>query len=167
MPCNRTHAHSMRSQYEPGSAPYLALQATKERTQNRFKNYAKAGLLCGNDGLPHLISDPGLALRFNHAGEVFVSVNPPMGLAYKHMYASAQATLNMCKEPCTCACEHMGARVHRQDMRVRAHRQARAFVQRGTLMHHLHSIFCMRNMLGLQRHQMPQGCAMFGGPGAH
>ncbi|KAF5830939.1 photosystem I protein P21 [Dunaliella salina] len=65
--------------YEPGSAPYLALQATKERTENRFKTYAKQGLLCGNDGLPHLISDPGLALRFNHAGEVFI---PTFGFLY-------------------------------------------------------------------------------------
>jgi hypothetical protein len=31
-------------------------------------------LLCGADGLPHLISDPGLALKFGHAGEVFVSL---------------------------------------------------------------------------------------------
>lgn len=43
------------------------------RTENRFANYAKAGLLCGADGLPHLISDPGLALKYGHAGEVFVS----------------------------------------------------------------------------------------------
>ncbi len=61
-------------QYEPDSAPALALKATRDRTEARFANYAKAGLLCGNDGLPHLISDPGLALRYNHAGEVFVSV---------------------------------------------------------------------------------------------
>ena len=61
------------AQYEAGSAPALALQATKERTQKRFANYAGAGLLCGTDGLPHLISDPGLALRYGHAGEVFVS----------------------------------------------------------------------------------------------
>lgn len=60
-------------QYEAGSAPAVALQATIDRTNNRFANYAKAGLLCGNDGLPHLISDPGLALRYGHAGEVFVS----------------------------------------------------------------------------------------------
>mmetsp|Transcript_7710 Transcript_7710/g.13314 ORF Transcript_7710/g.13314 Transcript_7710/m.13314 type:complete len:229 (+) Transcript_7710:60-746(+) len=65
--------------YETGSAPSLALNATKERTKNRFANYAKAGLLCGNDGLPHLIADPGLALRFNHAGEVFI---PTLGFLY-------------------------------------------------------------------------------------
>lgn len=60
-------------QYEAGSAPSLALKATIERTEKRFANYGKAGLLCGADGLPHLISDPGLALRYGHAGEVFVS----------------------------------------------------------------------------------------------
>jgi len=65
--------------YEAGSAPALALQATKERTERRFKNYAGAGLLCGTDGLPHLISDPGLALRFGHAGEVFI---PTIGFLY-------------------------------------------------------------------------------------
>lgn len=60
-------------QYDPESAPALALKATMERTEKRFANYAKAGLLCGADGLPHLISDPGLALKYGHAGEVFVS----------------------------------------------------------------------------------------------
>ena len=61
------------SQYEAGSAPALALEATKERTVARFANYAKSGVLCGNDGFPHLIADPGLALKFGHAGEIFVS----------------------------------------------------------------------------------------------
>lgn len=60
-------------QYEADSAPALALKATIDRTEKRFANYAKAGLLCGADGLPHLISDPGLALKYGHAGEVFVS----------------------------------------------------------------------------------------------
>ena len=50
-----------------------------ERTESRFANYAKAGLLCGNDGLPHLISDPGLALKYGHAGEVFI---PTIGFLY-------------------------------------------------------------------------------------
>ena len=59
-------------QYEEGSAPALALKATIERTEKRFKNYADAGLLCGTDGLPHLISDPGLALRYGHTGETLV-----------------------------------------------------------------------------------------------
>jgi photosystem I subunit 3 len=59
-------------QYEAGSAPAIALQATIDKTERRFDNYGKQGLLCGNDGLPHLIADPGLALRYGHAGDVLV-----------------------------------------------------------------------------------------------
>jgi photosystem I subunit 3 len=69
-----TKSPTRNAQYEADSAPALALKATMERTKSRFANYAKAGLLCGNDGLPHLISDPGLALKYGHAGEVFVSI---------------------------------------------------------------------------------------------
>lgn len=84
-PCSESKAYARRlknevkglnkrlKQYEADSAPALALKATIERTERRFANYGKAGLLCGADGLPHLISDPGLALKFGHAGEVFVS----------------------------------------------------------------------------------------------
>ncbi|CAL8467058.1 g6594 [Coccomyxa elongata] len=67
------------SKYEEGSAPALALKATIERTEKRFANYASSGLLCGTDGLPHLISDPGLALRFGHAGETLI---PTVGFLY-------------------------------------------------------------------------------------
>ncbi|XP_043701358.1 photosystem I reaction center subunit III, chloroplastic-like [Telopea speciosissima] len=42
-------------QYAPDSAPALALKATMEKTKRRFDNYGKQGLLCGTDGLPHLI----------------------------------------------------------------------------------------------------------------
>ncbi|CAA6671841.1 unnamed protein product [Spirodela intermedia] len=35
--------------------PALAIKATMERTKRRFDNYGKFGLLCGADGLPHLI----------------------------------------------------------------------------------------------------------------
>ncbi|KAF3669383.1 Photosystem I reaction center subunit III, chloroplastic [Capsicum annuum] len=41
--------------YAPDSAPALAINATIEKTKRRFDNYAKQGLLCGSDGLPHLI----------------------------------------------------------------------------------------------------------------
>ncbi|CAH9111874.1 unnamed protein product [Cuscuta europaea] len=41
--------------YDPESAPALALKATIERTHRRFDSYGKQGLLCGSDGLPHLI----------------------------------------------------------------------------------------------------------------
>lgn len=41
--------------YDPESAPALAIKATMEKTKRRFDNYGKYGLLCGSDGLPHLI----------------------------------------------------------------------------------------------------------------
>ncbi|KAL2484139.1 Photosystem I reaction center subunit III [Forsythia ovata] len=41
--------------YAPDSAPALAINATIEKTKRRFENYGKQGLLCGSDGLPHLI----------------------------------------------------------------------------------------------------------------
>uniref|UniRef100_A0ACD5X4X4 Uncharacterized protein n=1 Tax=Avena sativa TaxID=4498 RepID=A0ACD5X4X4_AVESA len=41
--------------YAPDSAPALAIQATIDKTKRRFENYGKFGLLCGSDGLPHLI----------------------------------------------------------------------------------------------------------------
>ncbi|CAL0301046.1 unnamed protein product [Lupinus luteus] len=41
--------------YAPDSAPALAIKATVEKTHRRFENYGKQGLLCGSDGLPHLI----------------------------------------------------------------------------------------------------------------
>ncbi|KAL4534634.1 hypothetical protein Ndes2526B_g05568 [Nannochloris sp. 'desiccata'] len=66
-------------QYEAGSAPALALNATIEKTEKRFDNYARQGLLCGTDGLPHLIADPGLALRYGHTGDVLV---PTVGFLY-------------------------------------------------------------------------------------
>lgn len=90
-PCSESKAYAKRlkqevkglqkrlKQYEADSAPALALKATIDRTEKRFANYAKAGLLCGADGLPHLISDPGLALKYGHAGEVFI---PTFGFLY-------------------------------------------------------------------------------------
>jgi photosystem I subunit 3 len=53
------------SNYDEGTPAYLALQAQIERTEARFDKYGKQGLLCGADGLPHLITDG----RWSHAGE--------------------------------------------------------------------------------------------------
>merc|ERR1712146_31155 len=48
-------------------------------TEKRFDFYAKSGLLCGTDGLPHLIADPGFALKNGHASDVFI---PTLGFLY-------------------------------------------------------------------------------------
>jgi photosystem I subunit 3 len=54
--------------YEEGTPAYLALQAQIDKTKVRFDKYGKQGLLCGADGLPHLIADG----RPSHAGEFVV-----------------------------------------------------------------------------------------------
>ena len=61
--------------YEPGSPAYLALEQQIEKTQVRFDKYGKQGLLCGTDGLPHLIADG----RWSHAAEFIL---PGFGFIY-------------------------------------------------------------------------------------
>ena len=51
--------------YDEGSPAYLALEVQIDKTKARFDKYGKQGLLCGADGLPHLIADG----RPSHAGE--------------------------------------------------------------------------------------------------
>ena len=53
------------SKYDADTPPFLALQKQIDKTKNRFDKYANSGLLCGSDGLPHLVTDG----RWNHAGE--------------------------------------------------------------------------------------------------
>ena len=53
------------SNYEVDTPAYLALQEQIDKTSARFDKYGKQGLLCGADGLPHLIADG----RPSHAGE--------------------------------------------------------------------------------------------------
>merc|ERR1711959_376281 len=65
--------------YNADSSPVIALKATIDRTNKRFDTYGKSGLLCGADGLPHLIAEPGLALRYGHAGDIFI---PTFGFIY-------------------------------------------------------------------------------------
>ena len=54
--------------YEKGTPPALSLEKQIEKTNIRFDKYAKSNLLCGTDGLPHLIVDGDL----NHAGEFVI-----------------------------------------------------------------------------------------------
>jgi photosystem I subunit 3 len=56
------------SQYEADSPPALALQQQIERTKARFDKYGRSDLLCGTDGLPHLIADG----RWSHAAEFII-----------------------------------------------------------------------------------------------
>jgi photosystem I subunit 3 len=45
------------SKYEADSPPALALAQQVDRTKARFDKYSRSELLCGTDGLPHLIAD--------------------------------------------------------------------------------------------------------------
>jgi photosystem I subunit 3 len=63
------------SQYEADSPPALALEQQIERTKARFDKYSRSELLCGTDGLPHLIADG----RWSHAAEFIL---PGFGFIY-------------------------------------------------------------------------------------
>ena len=63
------------SNYDEGTPAYLALQEQIQKTQTRFDKYGKQGLLCGADGLPHLIADG----RWSHAAEFIL---PGFGFIY-------------------------------------------------------------------------------------
>ena len=61
--------------YEVDSPPALSLQQQLDRTQARFEKYKRSELLCGSDGLPHLIADG----RWSHALEFII---PGFGFIY-------------------------------------------------------------------------------------
>lgn len=61
--------------YEEGTPSYLALEQQIERTKLRFEKYGQKGLLCGADGLPHLIAN----FDSDHAGEFVI---PGFGFLY-------------------------------------------------------------------------------------
>jgi photosystem I subunit 3 len=63
------------AQYEADSPPALALQQQIGRTNVRFDKYSRSDLLCGTDGLPHLIADG----RWSHAAEFIL---PGFGFIY-------------------------------------------------------------------------------------
>lgn len=63
------------AQYEADSPPALSLQQQIDRTQSRFDKYSRSDLLCGGDGLPHLIADG----RWSHAAEFIL---PGFGFIY-------------------------------------------------------------------------------------
>ena len=63
------------SKYEADSPPALALKQQIERTQARFDKYGRSDLLCGSDGLPHLVADG----RWSHAAEFII---PGLGFIY-------------------------------------------------------------------------------------
>jgi len=63
------------SKYESGSPAALAIEQQIDRTKARFDKYSRSELLCGTDGLPHLIADG----RWSHAAEFIL---PGFGFIY-------------------------------------------------------------------------------------
>ena len=63
------------TKYEADSPPALALKQQIERTTARFDKYGRSELLCGTDGLPHLVADG----RWSHAAEFII---PGFGFIY-------------------------------------------------------------------------------------
>ena len=63
------------SNYEADSPPALALQQQIDRTKARFDKYGRSDLLCGTDGLPHLVADGD----WSHAAEFIM---PGIGFIY-------------------------------------------------------------------------------------
>lgn len=63
------------SKYDIDSPPALALKQQIDRTEARFDKYSRSELLCGTDGLPHLIADG----RWSHAAEF---IFPGFGFLY-------------------------------------------------------------------------------------
>ena len=61
--------------YEKDSPPFLALQQQVDRTKARFDKYGRSPLLCGTDGLPHLVADGD----WSHAAEFIL---PGFGFVY-------------------------------------------------------------------------------------
>tara|TARA_B110000967_G_C18892997_1_gene568628 strand:- start:122 stop:679 length:558 start_codon:yes stop_codon:yes gene_type:complete len=64
-----------KAKFDAESPSALALQQQIERTKARFEKYGRSELLCGNDGLPHLIADG----RWSHAAEFIL---PGFGFIY-------------------------------------------------------------------------------------
>ena len=63
------------SKYQADSPPALALGQQIDRTKARFDKYGRSELLCGTDGLPHLVADG----RWSHAAEFII---PGIGFIY-------------------------------------------------------------------------------------
>ena len=63
------------AKYEVGTPPALALEQQIDRTKARFDKYGRSDLLCGTDGLPHLVADG----RWSHAAEFIL---PGFGFIY-------------------------------------------------------------------------------------
>lgn len=84
------------AKYEPGTPPALALEQQIERTKSRFQRYGESNLLCGADGLPHLVTDGDLshAPEFIVPGVMFLYTTGWIGWAGRRYIQTVAKTKN-------------------------------------------------------------------------
>jgi photosystem I subunit III len=82
--------------YEPGSPQALALEQQINQTKTRFDRYAKSDLMCGKDGLPHLITsgDWKHAAEFMVPGVMFLYTTGWIGWAGRKYVQTVAKTKN-------------------------------------------------------------------------
>jgi photosystem I subunit 3 len=82
--------------YEPGSPQALALEQQVAQTKRRFDRYAKSDLMCGKDGLPHLITsgDWKHASEFMIPGVMFLYTTGWIGWAGRKYVKTVAKTKN-------------------------------------------------------------------------
>jgi photosystem I subunit 3 len=82
--------------YEKGTPPALALQQQIQQTKDRFQRYKDSNLLCGQDGLPHLVvsGDWNHAAEFMLPGMMFLYITGWIGWAGRTYLQQASKTSN-------------------------------------------------------------------------
>ena len=82
--------------YEVNSPPALALEQQISLTKNRFDRYAKSDLLCGKDGLPHLVVDGDWnhITEFVLPGVLFIYITGWIGWAGRKYLQTISQTKN-------------------------------------------------------------------------
>ena len=82
--------------YEKGTPPALALEDQILQTKNRFARYKDSALLCGLDGLPHLITDGELthASEFILPGLIFLYTTGWIGWSGRKYLQTVALTKN-------------------------------------------------------------------------
>lgn len=82
--------------YEVNSPPALALQQQISLTKSRFDRYAKSDLLCGKDGLPHLVvdGDQNHVAEFVLPGVLFIYIAGWIGWAGRKYLQTVAKTQN-------------------------------------------------------------------------
>ena len=82
--------------YETNTPPYLAIQEQILQTKNRFARYADSSLMCGVDGLPHIVADGDWAhsTEFMLPGMIFLYTTGWIGWSGRKYLQTASLSKN-------------------------------------------------------------------------